>query len=138
MAEISQEVLCASNLNSYFASITSENHAVAHDSVVPLSPSVHVDVCDLPLISPSTCSALLSELKPKTSSGVDIVSAVVLRSSPETLSIPPWPPLSTPLLLQLPFLVSGSQLLFTLFTRRVPLLPVQTTALYRCFQQPAK
>jgi len=78
----------ASNLNSYFASITSANHAVAHDSVVPLSPSAHVDVCDLPLISPSTCSALLSELKPKTSSGVDTVSAVVLRSSPETLSTP--------------------------------------------------
>ena len=78
----------ASSLNSYFASITSANQAVVYDSVVPPSPSAHVDVCNLPLISPSTCTALLSELKPKTSSGVDTISAVVLRSSPEALSTP--------------------------------------------------
>ena len=78
----------APSLNSYFASITSANQAVVYDSVVPPSPSAHVDVCNLPLISPSTCTALLSELKPKTSSGVDTISAVVLRSSPEALSTP--------------------------------------------------
>ena len=78
----------ASSLNSYFASITSANQAVVYDSVVPPSPSAHVDVCNLPLISPSTCTALLSELKPKTSSGVDTISAVVLRFSPEALSTP--------------------------------------------------
>ena len=78
--------LSASSLNSYFASITSANQAVVYDSVVPPSPYAHVDVCNLPLISPSTCSALLSELKPKISSGVDTVTAVVLRSSPEALS----------------------------------------------------
>ena len=75
-------------LNFYFSSITSANQAVVYDSVVSPSPSAHVGVCNLPLISPSTCTALLSELKPKTSSGVDTISAVVLRSSPEALSTP--------------------------------------------------
>ena len=72
----------------YFASLISANHAVAYNSVVPASPSAHADVCNLPLISPSTCSALLSELKPKTSSGVDTVSAVVLYDPLLTLSTP--------------------------------------------------
>ena len=78
----------ASSLNSYFASIISTNQAVVYASVVPPSPSAHVDVCNLPLSSPSTCTALLSELKSKTSSGVDTISAVVLQSSPEALSTP--------------------------------------------------
>ena len=78
----------ASSLNSYFASITSSNHKVALESVVLSNPGAHVDICNLPLITPSTCSALISDLKPKTSSGVDTVSAVVLRSCPETLSTP--------------------------------------------------
>ena len=78
----------ASSLNSYFTSITSANRDVSLDSVVAPSSVAHVDTCDLPLISPTTCSALISDLKPKMSSGVDTVSTVVLRSAPETLSTP--------------------------------------------------